>query len=116
MKSIQAKPFKNDDRSLYIYLGSAKAKDVSLQHTEHPDANILDITFETALDEERNAKFLIRLETTMSAIRELKMKIAESIDQPKPHPWDEDPFDKAVTGKTGKERIEESILKHEGHS
>ena len=104
MKSIQAKPFKNDDRSLYIYLGAAEVKDVSLQHTEHPDANLLDIEFETTLDEGRHAKFLIRLETTMSAIRDLQIKIAEAIDQPKPHPWDEDPFDKAVTGKTWKER------------
>ena len=115
MNTLEPKPFKNDGRSFYTYLGPVTVKDVSLQHTERSTANLLDIVFEVALGDRCRAEFLIRLETTMEAIQSLSTKITEAIKNPKPHPWDEDPFDKAVTGKTVRGRNEESLRDYLNH-
>ena len=70
---------------------------------------------EVDLDNGCRAEFLIRLETTMEAIQSLSTKITEAMECPKPHPWDEDLFHKAVTGKTMREQTEELLRDYLNH-
>ena len=111
MDTIKVKQYKNDPRSFFTYLGSARAKEIAFQHTESPDLKLLDIVFEIALDDHRPAEFLIRLETPMTEVRTLLNKLVQAIEHPMPHPWNEDKFDRAVTGKTVRERNEELLRK-----
>ena len=106
MESIKVKQYKKDPRSFFTYLGSARAKEIAFQHTDNPDLKLLDIVFETVLDDHRPAEFLIRLETPMTEVQTLLDKLVQAIEHPMPHPWDEDKFDKAVTGKTVREENE----------
>ena len=57
MESIKVKQYKNDSKSFFTYLGSARAKEIAFQHTENPDLKLLDIVFETVLDDHRPAEF-----------------------------------------------------------
>jgi hypothetical protein len=109
MESIKVRQYKNDPRSFFTYLGSARGKEIAFQHTENPDVKLLDIVFEVALDDHRPAEFLIRLETPMTEVRDLLNRLIQAIEHPMPHPWDEDKFDRAVTGKTIRERNEELL-------
>jgi hypothetical protein len=109
MESIKVKQYKNDPKSFFTYLGSARVKEIAFQNTESPDLKLLDIVFETDLEDHHPAEFLIRLETPMAEVRSLLKKLIQAIKYPVPHPWDEDKFDKAVTGKTVRERNEERI-------
>lgn len=111
MESIKVKQYKNDPKSFFTYLGSARAKEIAFQHTENPDLKLLDIIFETALEDHHSAEFLIRLETSMTEVRSLLKKLTQAIERPMPHPWDEDKFDKAVTGKSTRECNEELLKK-----
>jgi hypothetical protein len=45
----------------------------------------------------------------MTEVRDLLNKLIQAIEHPMPHPWDEDKFDRAVTGKTIRERNEELL-------
>jgi len=112
MESIKVKQYKNDPRSFFTYLDSARAKEIAFQHTESPELKLLDIVFEIVLDDSRPAEFLIRLETPMSEVQNLLNKLVQAIEHPMPHPWDEDKFDRAVTGKTIRERNEELLRKY----
>jgi len=112
MESIKVKLYKDDPSSLYSYLGQAGIKAVTFQHTEDPNLKLLDIAFEMRLDSKLPAEFLIRLETPMNEIKALIKKLMEAIKNPKPHPYDEDLFDRAVTGKTLRERNEELVKKY----
>ena len=103
MKSINVSAYKNDPKSLYTYLGAARVKTITFQHTENPKYKLLDILFETVLDDQTRSEFLIRLETSMVEIQTLFEELTHAIKNPKPHPWDEDLFDKAVIGKTTRE-------------
>jgi hypothetical protein len=109
MDSIKVGQYKNDPRSFFTYLGSARAKEIAFQPTESPDLKLLDIVFEIVLDDQRPAEFLIRLETPMSEMRTLLNKLGQALKHPKQHPWDEDKFDRAVTGRTIRERNEELL-------
>lgn len=109
MNTIKTKEYKNDPRSFFTYLGSARAKEIAFQHTESPDLKLPDIVFEIVLDDHRPAEFLIRLETPMTEVRNLLTKLVQAIEHPRPHPWDEDKFHKAVTGKTIRESNEEFL-------
>ena len=112
MKSIEVKQYKDDPQSLYSYLGQAGIKAVTFQHTEDPKLKLLDIAFEIRLDSKLPAEFLIRIETPMSEINALLEKLTQAIKNPKPHPYDEDLFDRAVTGKTLRKRNEELVKKY----
>jgi hypothetical protein len=111
VESIKVKQYKKDPKSFFTYLGSARAKEIAFQHTESRDLKLLDIVFEVALDDQSPAEFLIRLETPMAEVGNLLNKLVQAIEHPMPHPWDEDKFDRAVTGKTVRERNEELLRK-----
>jgi hypothetical protein len=106
VESINVKQYKNDPRSFFTYLGSARAKEIAFQHTESPDIKLLDIVFEVTLDDHCPAEFLIRLETPVTEVQTLLHKLVQAIEHPMPHPWDEDKFYRAVTGKTVREENE----------
>lgn len=108
MESIKVKQYKNDPRSFFTCLGAARAKEIAFQHTES-DFKLLDIIFEVVLDGQRHTESLIRLETPMTEVRSLLNKLVSAIEHPMPHPWDADKFDRAVTGKTVRERNEELL-------
>lgn len=112
MAAIEVKKYKNDPKSFYSYLWQAKVKEISFQHTGPSNLKLLDIVFESTGDDSIPAELLIRLETPMSEINAFLNKLIEAIDHPKPHPWDEDLFDKAVTGKTVRELNEELMNKY----
>ena len=109
MDSIKVKPYKNDPSSFFTYLGEARAKEIALQHTDSRGSALLDIVFEVDLGDHRPAELLIRLETPLAEVRALLDKLGQAIQHPKPHPWDEDKFDKAVTGRTVREQNEEML-------
>ncbi|MGO9613912.1 MAG: hypothetical protein ACLPX5_12870 [Dissulfurispiraceae bacterium] len=98
MESITVDQYINDPRSFFTYLGSARVKEIAFQHTENPDHKLLDIVFEILLDDHHPAEFLIRLETHMTEVQNMLNKLAQAIEHPMPHPWDEDKFEKAVIG------------------
>jgi hypothetical protein len=110
MDSIKVEQYKNDPNSFFIYLGAARAKEIAFQHTESPDLKLLDIVFEVFLDDHRPAELLIRLETPMTEVKTLLNRLVQAIDHPKPHPWIEDKFYRAVTGKTFLDQRNEELL------
>jgi hypothetical protein len=112
MDAIKVKQYKNDPRSFFTYLGPARAKEITFQHTENPDFKLLDIVFEIVLDDQLPAEFLIRLETSMTEVRTIINKLVQAIDHPMPHPWYEDKFDRALTGMTNRERNEDLLKKY----
>jgi hypothetical protein len=104
MKAIEIKPYQKDPKSFFAYLGSAQVKAIVYQSTENSNIDLLDIVFATALDDNYTAELLSRLETSMQEMNYFLNKLKEALQNPKPHPYDEDLFDKAVTGQTGRER------------
>jgi hypothetical protein len=108
MKQIKVGHNKIDSRSRYVYLGSATAKAVEMQPTE-TNLRLLDIVFEVPLEEQEPCEFLIRVETSSMEVLAFLEKLRYAIDHPLPHPWENDLFDKAVTGKTFRE-VMSSVL------
>lgn len=112
MEAITTEPYKNDLKSFFTYLGKARIKAVTFQHTEERDQKLLDIVFEIPLKDGHLSEFLVRLETKMTEVNNLIYKLTEAVKNPKPHPWNEDLFQKAVTGTTNKEVNEELMRKY----
>ena len=106
MVEIQIYPYKKNPRAFHTYLGAAKIKSIYFQGTENPKLNLLDITFTVSNDSEYPAEFMIRLETPMSEILDLIEKLNYATQNPKPHPWMEDPYEEAVLGVTSYENKE----------
>lgn len=111
MEPIKVRPYKNDPRSFFTYLGAARVKEVAFQHTESPELKLLDIIFEIPLDDHNASEFLVRLETPMPEVQALLNKLVQAVEHPMPHPWDEDKFYKAVTGETVREQNEVLLKK-----
>ena len=110
MESINVRCYKNDEMSNYVYLGAARVKAVEIQPTERREYGLLDLVFEVPLEGREPAEFLIRLETFSAQVVELRDKIHFAINHPRPHPWSDDLFSKAVTGMTPREQ-HETILR-----
>ena len=111
MKSVNVGQYKNDRNSHFVYLGQAKAKAIEFQHTENRNIRLLDMVFEVPLEGRNSCEFLIRLETDSEEINLLQKKLDYAIENPVPHPSDNDLFHKAVTGMTPKEKMESVIIR-----
>jgi hypothetical protein len=107
MKSVNVGQYKKDSRSHVVYLGQAKAKAIEFQHTENRNIRLLDIVFEVPLENQEPCEFLIRLETHSEEINMLQKKLNYAIENPVPHPSDNDLFEKAVIGMTGDELLKD---------
>ena len=100
MKVLNVGHYKNDDRSRFVYLGAAKAKAVHLQPTEQPGLKLLDVVFEVPIEGENPCEFMLRLETSIEEIDRLIDYLIHATENPRPHPYMHDLFQKAVTGRT----------------
>jgi hypothetical protein len=88
MDSIRVKPYKNDPRSYFSYLGRA-----------------------SILDDGLPAELLLRLETPFKEIQGFVEKLNQAIASPRAHPNRDDLFNKAVTDSTPREDCEELLKK-----
>ncbi|MBE3139383.1 MAG: hypothetical protein IMZ53_02245 [Thermoplasmata archaeon] len=111
MDSIRVKPYKNDPRSYFSYLGRASIKAIDFQGIESASLALLDIVFVSNLDDGFPAELHFRLETPFKEIKGFVEKLNQAIASPRAHPNRDDLFNKAVTGSTPREDCEELLKK-----